>query len=60
MFTKFVCFYNVLISICLSLNQVWTPDLYFTGDKESHLHRVTTPNKIMHVKSDGSVSYSSR
>lgn len=42
------------------LQKVWTPDTYFLNGKNSHLHRVTTPNKFIRVRQDGQLKYSMR
>ncbi|UXI22538.1 nose resistant to fluoxetine protein 6-like [Sarcoptes scabiei] len=39
---------------------IWIPDTFFANDKNSFLHEVTEKNKMVRLKSDGSVSYGMR
>ncbi|KAH7646663.1 gamma-aminobutyric acid receptor subunit beta-like [Dermatophagoides farinae] len=40
--------------------RIWVPDTFFANDKNSFLHEVTEKNKMVRLKSDGSVSYGMR
>ncbi|KAL5011788.1 hypothetical protein ScPMuIL_010339, partial [Solemya velum] len=42
------------------MEKVWVPDIYFSNEKEAKVHDVTVPNKLMHLRPDGSVFYSIR
>lgn len=40
--------------------RIWVPDTFFANDKNSFLHEVTEKNKMVRLKSDGSISYGMR
>lgn len=40
--------------------KIWVPDTFFANDKNSFLHEVTEKNKMIRLKSDGSISYGMR
>lgn len=43
-----------------AMNNVWVPDLYFQNEKRAHFHELTTPNKLLHIYSDGLVIHTMR
>lgn len=43
-----------------AMNNVWVPDLYMVNEKRAMIHDITTPNKLLHIYSDGQVVYSMR
>ncbi|XP_063415911.1 glycine receptor subunit alpha-2-like [Mytilus trossulus] len=43
-----------------AMNSVWVPDLYMVNEKRAIIHDITTPNKLLHIYSDGQVVYSMR
>ena len=43
-----------------SMHKVWVPDLYMVNEKRASIHDITTPNKLLHIYSDGLVIYSMR
>lgn len=42
------------------LEGIWKPDTFFYNGKKSYLHTITTPNKLLRIKKDGSILYSVR
>ncbi|KAK3596517.1 hypothetical protein CHS0354_021021 [Potamilus streckersoni] len=42
------------------MEEVWVPDLYFVNEKKASFHKVTVPNKLMHIYPDGRTQYSIR
>ncbi|XP_059351093.1 gamma-aminobutyric acid receptor alpha-like [Daphnia carinata] len=42
------------------LDRIWKPDTYFYNGKNSYLHTITTPNKLVRLFPDGRILYSSR
>lgn len=40
--------------------KIWVPDTFFANDKHSFLHEVTEKNKMVRLKSDGSIAYGMR
>jgi gamma-aminobutyric acid receptor subunit alpha len=42
------------------LEKVWKPDTYFVNGKKSYLHKITVPNRLLRLKSDGTMLYSQR
>ncbi|XP_052076213.1 glycine receptor subunit alpha-3-like isoform X2 [Mytilus californianus] len=43
-----------------ALADVWIPDLFIVNEKKANFHDVTTPNKLMHIYSNGKIFYSLR
>ncbi|XP_052078743.1 glycine receptor subunit alpha-2-like [Mytilus californianus] len=43
-----------------AMNSVWVPDLYMVNEKRAKIHDITTPNKLLHIYSDGQIVYSMR
>jgi len=42
------------------LDRIWKPDTHFLNGKESYLHMVTTPNKLLRINRDGRLLLSMR
>lgn len=42
------------------LEKIWKPDTHFLNGKQSYLHTVTSPNKLLRVNKDGRILYSMR
>ncbi|XP_048775076.1 glycine receptor subunit alpha-2-like isoform X1 [Ostrea edulis] len=42
------------------IQDVWVPDTYFQNEKSATFHTVTVPNKLLHIKNNGLVTYSVR
>ena len=42
------------------LNNIWKPDTFIMGGRESFLHRITSPNRLVRLAKDGTISYSQR
>ena len=42
------------------LERIWTPDTFFYNGRASYLHTITTPNKLLRIRQDGTVLYSMR
>ena len=42
------------------LDRLWKPDTHFFNGQKSHLHTVTTPNKLLRIHHDGRILYSMR
>ncbi|ELT95877.1 hypothetical protein CAPTEDRAFT_48879, partial [Capitella teleta] len=42
------------------LEKIWKPDTSFFNGRRSHLHTVTTPNKLLRINRDGRILYSMR
>jgi hypothetical protein len=42
------------------MDKIWVPDLYIQNEKKANFHDVTTPNKLVHIYSNGKVFYSVR
>ena len=42
------------------LDNIWKPDTYILGGRESFLHRITSPNRLVRLADDGTISYSQR
>ena len=40
--------------------KVWVPDLFILNEKQAIVHNVVVPNKLLHIKPDGSILYSIR
>lgn len=43
-----------------AMADVWIPDLFIVNEKKANFHDVTTPNKLMHIYSNGKIFYSLR
>ncbi|CAM1319697.1 GABRB2 (predicted) [Pycnogonum litorale] len=41
-------------------DKIWVPDTFFANDKNSFLHDVTEKNKMVKLKSDGTIAYGMR
>ncbi|XP_033226881.1 glutamate-gated chloride channel isoform X5 [Belonocnema kinseyi] len=41
-------------------NKIWMPDLFFSNEKEGHLHNIIMPNVYIRIFPEGSVLYSIR
>ncbi|WAQ99081.1 GLRA1-like protein [Mya arenaria] len=41
-------------------DDVWVPDPYIVNEKKSEFHNVATPNKLIHIYSNGTVQFSAR
>lgn len=57
------CFYTVGDLKYLSLtktNRIWTPELFFSNEKESHFHNIIVPNLYVRIYPNGSILYSLR
>ncbi|CAG0904527.1 unnamed protein product [Darwinula stevensoni] len=42
------------------LEKVWKPDTFFVNGKRSYLHKITVPNRLLRLSSDGTLLYSQR
>lgn len=42
------------------LERIWRPDTYFYNGKQSHIHTITVPNKLLRLTQDGDILYSMR
>ena len=42
------------------LSEIWRPDTYIRNGKHSYLHRLTVPNRMLRIRSDGAVLLSQR
>jgi gamma-aminobutyric acid receptor subunit alpha len=42
------------------LERIWRPDTYFYNGKNSYLHTITVPNKLLRITQDGDILYSMR
>ena len=42
------------------LERIWKPDTYFYNGKGSYLHTISSPNKLLRIKPDGTLLYSMR
>jgi anionic glutamate receptor len=40
--------------------KIWKPDLFFSNEKEGHLHNIIMPNVLLRIHPDGLVLYSIR
>lgn len=41
-------------------SQIWKPDTFFKNEKESHFHKLLSPNQLIRIYPDGNVLYSTR
>ena len=39
---------------------LWTPDLFFSNEKQGDFHHVTVPNTFIRIYANGTVAYSTR
>ena len=37
--------------------KIWTPDVFFRNEKKAAFHHVTTPNRLMFLRSTGKIWY---
>ncbi|XP_076133704.1 gamma-aminobutyric acid receptor subunit alpha-5 [Alosa pseudoharengus] len=44
----------------LLASNIWTPDTFFLNGKKSVAHNMTTPNKLLRLKEDGTLLYTMR
>lgn len=52
---------DLQLSLSVSmLDRIWKPDTYFYNGKNSYVHMMTTPNKLVRLFPDGRILYSSR
>ncbi|XP_036149128.1 gamma-aminobutyric acid receptor alpha-like isoform X3 [Monomorium pharaonis] len=42
------------------LERIWRPDTYFYNGKNSYVHTITVPNKLLRITQDGDILYSMR
>ncbi|XP_071439191.1 gamma-aminobutyric acid receptor subunit alpha-3 [Hetaerina americana] len=42
------------------LERIWRPDTYFHNGKNSYVHTITVPNKLLRIGQDGDILYSMR
>jgi gamma-aminobutyric acid receptor subunit alpha len=42
------------------LERLWKPDTHVFNGRQSYLHTVTSPNKLLRINPDGSILYSMR
>ena len=38
-------------------DRIWTPDVFFRNEKKAEFHRVTTPNRLLTLYTNGTVWY---
>ncbi|CAD7090290.1 unnamed protein product [Hermetia illucens] len=60
---KRLSFKGPIKSLSLSikmLDKIWRPDTYFYNGKQSHIHTITVPNKLLRLSQDGDILYSMR
>ncbi|GAB6027320.1 hypothetical protein CHUAL_001603 [Chamberlinius hualienensis] len=43
-----------------TLSRIWIPDTYFLNGKQSHLHTLTVPNRLIRIDQNGRIFYSQR
>ncbi|CAJ0943086.1 unnamed protein product, partial [Mesorhabditis belari] len=49
------------LSLAMSmLDKIWKPDTYFWNGAGSYIHMLTSPNRLVRLREDGTVLYSSR
>ena len=53
-------FNTTLVLPAKSMDNVWTPDLFFPNEKAASFHDVTVPNKLMRVHPNGTIVFSIR
>jgi Neurotransmitter-gated ion-channel ligand binding domain len=42
------------------LQKIWKPDTYFLNGRDSYLHTITEPNKLLRINPNGTILYSMR
>lgn len=42
------------------LEKIWKPDTFFYNGRGSHVHAITSPNKLLRIRKNGTVLYSMR
>ena len=42
------------------LGEIWRPDTYIRNGKHSYLHRITVPNQLLRIRSNGWILLSQR
>jgi gamma-aminobutyric acid receptor subunit alpha len=60
---KRLSFKGPIESLSLSvkmLERIWRPDTYFYNGKQSHVHTITVPNKLLRLNQDGGILYAMR
>ncbi|KAJ8919451.1 hypothetical protein NQ315_016551 [Exocentrus adspersus] len=60
---KRLSFLGPIKSLSLSikmLERIWRPDTYFYNGKNSYVHTITVPNKLLRISQDGDILYSMR
>ncbi|XP_054267902.1 gamma-aminobutyric acid receptor subunit alpha-2-like [Macrosteles quadrilineatus] len=50
---------NLSLSIKM-LERIWRPDTYFYNGKQSYVHTITVPNKLLRITQHGDILYSMR
>uniref|UniRef100_A0A8D8QVM0 Gamma-aminobutyric acid receptor subunit alpha-6 n=3 Tax=Cacopsylla melanoneura TaxID=428564 RepID=A0A8D8QVM0_9HEMI len=50
---------NLSLSIKM-LEKIWRPDTYILNGKQSYVHTITVPNKLLRINQDGDILYSMR
>ncbi|CAH1159698.1 unnamed protein product [Phaedon cochleariae] len=56
-------FFGPIKSLSLSikmLERIWRPDTFFYNGKNSYVHTITVPNKLLRISQDGDILYSMR
>ncbi|GAB0097059.1 Gamma-aminobutyric acid receptor alpha-like [Sergentomyia squamirostris] len=60
---KRLSFHGPIKSLSLSismLSRIWKPDTFFYNGKQSHIHTITVPNKLLRLSQEGDILYSMR
>ncbi|KAK5600318.1 Gamma-aminobutyric acid receptor subunit alpha-5 [Crenichthys baileyi] len=58
-----LCFKGPMVMLPLNnllASNIWTPDTFFLNGKKSIAHNMTTPNKLLRLKDDGTLLYTMR
>ncbi|MEQ2271737.1 Gamma-aminobutyric acid receptor subunit alpha-5 [Xenotaenia resolanae] len=58
-----LCFKGPMEMLALNnllASNIWTPDTFFLNGKKSIAHNMTTPNKLLRLKDDGTLLYTMR
>ena len=42
------------------MDKLWVPDLFFPNEKQSYVHDVFMPNKMLRIYKGGKIAYTSR
>lgn len=42
------------------IEKIWVPDSFFPQEKQAKIHKVTVPNRLLHIYENGTVVYSMR